>query len=229
MLAARFSVPAMLSRQDEQRLISIVAALDGGLALLVISVAAWLSGLPLLFASLAPTAFILFTRPFSPAAEPRSIVLGHSMAIACGFSSWSIVSLFVDQPLSLADPSFALCLSADLAFFMTCVLLVRTSCAHPPACSTTLIVACGAMTGWPDLLVMEIAVLLLTYQGVLMHRLLGVHAPLWRIDPHDAAEINPGDLVAKGPNRELGVERLELRPRQTPDDAPATENEVVMP
>lgn len=195
-LKARLSVPALLSRLDEQRVISVVAALNGGAALLVISVAAWLSGLPLLFTSLGPTAFILFTRPFSPAAAPRSIVLGHSIALACGWSAWAIVSLFLDQPVSLADPNLALTLSANLGFVMTCVLLIRLSIAHPPACSTALIVAFGAVTGWRNLLVMEFAVLVLTYQGVLMHRLMGVHAPLWRIAPQHAAAMKPDHIAA---------------------------------
>ena len=191
LLKAQLSVPTLLSRLDERKVVSIVAALDGAAALLVISLAAWWSGLPLLFPSLAPSAFIMFTRPFSEAASPRSMILGHSMAIGCGWLSWTTMSFVFGHPVSLAHLDLALCLSADLAFALTCILLVRLSCHHAPACATALIVASGGITAGTDMLIMVVAVVLLTYQGVLIHRLLGVHAPLWKIDaPHAAG----GDL-----------------------------------
>jgi len=184
---AQLSVPTLLSRLEERKVVSIVAAVNGAAALLVISLAAWWSGLPLLFPSLAPSAFILFTRPFSEAASPRSIILGHSMAIGCGCLSWTTMSFLFGHPVSLAHLDLALCLSADLAFALTCILLVRLSCHHAPACATALIVASGGITAGTDMLIMVAAVVLLVYQGVLLHRLLGVHAPLWKIDPQHAA------------------------------------------
>ncbi len=194
LLIAQLSVPTLLSRLEERKVVSIVAALDGAAALLVISLAAWWSGLPLLFPSLAPSAFILFTRPFSEAASPRSMILGHSMAIGCGWLSWTTMSFVFGQPVSLARLDLALCLSADLAFALTCILLVRLSCHHAPACATALIVASGGITAGTDMLIMVVAVVLLVYQGVLIHRLLGVHAPLWRIDAQHTAA---GDLFRR--------------------------------
>lgn len=193
LLRAQLSMPTLLSKFDEKKVVAVVAAVDGGAALLIISVAAWLSGLPLLFPSLAPSAFILFTRPFSAPAAPRSIILGHSMAIACGWLSWASMSLLFGSPVSLESPSIALWLSADIAFGATCILMIVRSCPHPPACGTALIVALGAIVNWSELLVMMAAIMFLAFVGVTIHRLLGVHTPLWRVDPrHDAIAAGTG-------------------------------------
>ena len=179
-LRSQLSVPARLSDMNEARVVSVTAAIEGGAAILMISLAAWLSGLPLLFPALGPSAFLIFTRPFSPASAPRAILLGHGMGILGGWAVWTMVSLLAGEPVSLAEPGLAVCASANLSFALTCLLLVRFSCPHAPACASALIVATGAMIGWVDLLVMTGAVALLAGQGVVIQRLLGVNVPFWR-------------------------------------------------
>ena len=179
MLRARFSLPAMLSQLDETKVISVVAAIDGGAAILLISLAAWLTGLPLLFPALGPSAFILFTRPFSAAAQPRSVVLGHSIGIVSGWAAWGLVSAASGVAVSLSEPGLGLCLSANIGFMLTALFLVRFRCSHAPACASALIVATGAIAGPHQLLLMAGAVVLLTAQGILIHRLLGVNTPFW--------------------------------------------------
>ena len=186
-LRSQLSVPARLSDMKEERIVSTVAAMEGGAAILMISLAAWLSGLPLLFPALGPSAFLLFTKPFSPASSPRAILLGHGVGIVCGWIVWAIISLLAGEPVSLAEPDLAVCASANLSFALTCLFLVRFSCPHAPACASALIVATGAMTGWSELLVMTGAVALLAGQGVVIHRLLGVNAPFWRESRHREA------------------------------------------
>lgn len=188
-LRAHLSVPTLLATYDEHKVVPIIGAVTGGVAILVISVAAWLSGAPLIFPSLASSAFVLFTRPFAVASSPRSMILGHGIGIACGFFSWWLVSLFVSNSVSPDNQNLALWISADLGFALTCILLIRFSCPHPPACATALVVAVGAMTEWDELLVLMAAVICLAIQGAVIHRLLGVHAPLWRTDPrHEYSE-----------------------------------------
>ena len=179
MLRANLSLPALLSRLDETKVVSVVAAVDGGAAILVVSLAAWLTGLPLLFPALGPSAFLFFTSPFSPAAQPRSVVLGHCIGIVSGWAAWGLVSAVSGEPVSLTEPSLALCLSANIGFTMTCLLLVRFRCPHAPACASALIVATGAIAGPHQLLLMASAVMMLAVQGVVTHRLLGVRTPLW--------------------------------------------------
>lgn len=69
-LWATLSLPAMLSQLGERRVVAVLAAVNGGFAVLMISLLAWLTGLPMLFPSLGAAAFILFTSPFSEAAAP---------------------------------------------------------------------------------------------------------------------------------------------------------------
>jgi len=185
-LRASLSLPSMLSQLDENRVVMVLAAINGGFAVLVISLLAWLTGLPMLFPSLGATTFILFTRPFSVAACPRSVILSHLSGIVCGWAGWALLSHVTGDPVSLEHPDLALCLSANVGFALTAALLLILSAPHPPACATALIVATGAMAHWADLLVMAAAVLALALQGVIIYRLLGVYAPLWRIDPHHA-------------------------------------------
>ena len=102
-LRARFSVPYLLSQCDENKIISITSAISGGIAILTISTAAWLSGLPMLFPSLGPSAFLQFTRPFDQASAPRSIIFGHALAIAYGWLAWGSVSFVVGEPVLVRE------------------------------------------------------------------------------------------------------------------------------
>jgi CBS domain-containing membrane protein len=51
---------------------------------------------------------------------------------------------------------------------------------HPPAGATTLIVALGIISEPRELIVIEIAVILLTAQAFFINRIAGIHYPLWR-------------------------------------------------
>ena len=177
---ARLYVPALLARYDEQRVISCIAALNGGLAILVISLFAWLTDLPLIFPALGPSAFILFSTPLSSAAAPRAVILGHSVAILSGYAAWSLLSFLSSQAVSPEVGGWPLITSASLALILTCFLLVRLSCPHPPACASSLVVALGAVTDVFDLLLTVLAIVWLCIQAVTLNRLVGVPAPIWR-------------------------------------------------
>ncbi len=171
---------------DERTAVAIVTAFNGGCAILFISAVAWLFSLPLIFAPLAPTAFVMFATPFSSAAAPRSVIFGHTLAIFSGAVLWHVISSLTGQPISIDSPSFALCISGSLCFMLTGAAMVRLQAVHPSACATAVIVATGAVTGLGHLLILELTVILLTAQAILVDRILEVHAPLWRIDPlHD--------------------------------------------
>ncbi|MCK4872519.1 MAG: HPP family protein [Phycisphaerales bacterium] len=167
---------------NERKVISIIAALNGAAALFVISLAAWMSGMPLLFPALGPSAFIMFTRPFSPAAAPRSVILSHTTALGCGWCALFLTSQATGATITMMQPNLALCASANLGFAATCSLLVAQRCSHPPACATALIAATGGVVGWAGALAMLIAVVVLAFQGVLLHRAFGVRVPVWKAD-----------------------------------------------
>lgn len=184
---ARWSIPSLLAARDERRLISLVAAANGGIAILIISALARLIDLPLLFPALGPSAFILFSSPFSRAAAPRSVILGHFSAIAAGVAVWHFVTLICGTPVSLDMSGWPILASASLALAASCVLLVWLACPHAPACATALIVALGAANGWSDLLGMASGVVLLTAQAVLISRIAGINVPIWFPRPNEAS------------------------------------------
>jgi CBS-domain-containing membrane protein len=176
---ARFSIPSLLAGFDERKVISIACAVQGGVAILIIGGLAWLVDLPLLFPALGPSAFLLFSSPFSPAAAPRSVIVGHMVGIATGFVIWCLTSLVWGQPVRLDDGGWLVFASASLALGLTCALLVRLSCPHAPACASAIIVALGAVAHWSELVGMVVGVVLLTGQAVLLNRIAGVKTPGW--------------------------------------------------
>ena len=183
---ARLSIPSLLARWEERRVISLISGANGALAIFTVSLLAWVTGLPLVFPALGPTAFILFSKPFSPDAAPRSVILGHFSAIASGIVAWHVFSYIGNQPVSLDVLGWPALASASAALAATCVLLVRLSCPHAPACASALIVALGGATGWLNTLAMAIAVVVLSAQALLLYRIGGVRTPSWAPEPRSA-------------------------------------------
>jgi CBS domain-containing membrane protein len=183
---ARFSTPALLARFDERKTVSWIAAVNGGLAILIITLTAWLSNSPLVFPALGPSAFILFTAPLSTAAAPRSVILGHFTAMASSFVIWNSVSYLNGAPVSLEASGWPLLSSTSLALAVICLLLVRLSCPHAPACASSMVVAMGGVPNWSDLLCMAFAVVLITVQAVAMNRLAGLPVPTWAPRRHES-------------------------------------------
>ena len=182
---ARFSIPYLLATRDEREVVAVVAAINGLVALAVLTLLAWLVDLPLLFPALGPSAFILFSAPFAPAAAPRSVIGGHFLGIFVGYVAWHAVSITSGCPVTLESGGWPATASASIAMALSSVLMVRLGCTHPPACGSALIAALGAAGGWVPMLGMVAGVVLLTLQAVLLSRLGGVSMPLWssrRID-----------------------------------------------
>ena len=189
---ARYSTVGLLARLDARKAVSLVATVNGGLAILAIGFLAWMTDLPLMFPALGPTVFILFATPTTESAAPRSIIVGHFSGMVSGWVVWHLVSTVAGGPVSLQTGGWSLILSASLALAVTCGLLVRLSCPHPPACASSLLVALGAVTDWPELLLMALVVVWMTVQAVAMNRFGGVPVPTWspvaRIDPEHPLE-----------------------------------------
>jgi CBS-domain-containing membrane protein len=181
---AQLSVPFLLAHGDEKSIVSVFTAINGGLTILIISLLAWLCDLPLLFAALGPTSFILHSTPLSRRAAPRSIILGHFTGIACGAASLVFFSVLAGETITLDSGGAALC-SASLALAATCFFLVRWSCPHPPACASALVVALGAASTWTAVLCMAAAVVLVTAQAFAFNRLACLPVPLWILRPRN--------------------------------------------
>lgn len=176
---ANFSIPGLLARFDEKKVVSFITAINAGLAILVLSLFAWLTDLPLAFPALGPSAFILFSSPLSIAAAPRNVIMGHWISLATGLVVWNLVSYCSGAPVSLQSGSWPLLCSASLTMAISSALLLRLSCPHPPACASGLVVGLGAIIAWPDLLAIAAAVVCLTYQAYATNRLAGLPVPVW--------------------------------------------------
>lgn len=139
--------------------------------LLVLGLAAWLTGKPLLFASLGPTAYELAEAPERPTARSYNIIVGHGIGVLSGFAA-----LFLTHRIgawSAAAENFPLSrvLGAALAALLTVfgTLLVRAT--QPAAVSTTLLVALGFMPHWLDGVYIMAAILLITALGQALQHL----------------------------------------------------------
>lgn len=176
---ARMSTPALLSGHDETKTMSLVTAINGGLAILTVGVLAWLTNLPLVFPALGPSTFILFSAPLSKAGAPRSVVIGHCVCLLCGYVSWHLISLLSGRPVTLETAGWPLFTSATVALAFSCLFLQLFKCPHPPACASSLVVALGMITDGFSLFLMGLVVMWLTFQAVLMNRFVGLPVPIW--------------------------------------------------
>lgn len=177
-IRARTSLPALLANHDERRVVSAVCTANAVAAISLLGFVSWLAGLPLLFPALGPTAFIQYSSPFSRAASPRCVILGHLLAIGAGHLGWNVFHTFgID--LFGPDAAWVAIAAASLALALTSFLMIRLDCAHPPACGTALILALGKMPTLFDMGVMIAAVVLLAAMTTASHRLSGINAQAW--------------------------------------------------
>jgi HPP family len=144
-----------------------------GLLVLAPGLAAWLSGRPLIFPSLGPSAFVLVLDKREDRA--RRVLGGHLIGAASGFVAYHALA----HGLALADVSPALSLnglrvvaSGIVSVFLTSWVMLTTRTNHAPACATTLIVSLGLLSGLIDVMLIMMAVLgmFLTHRLILLAR-----------------------------------------------------------
>lgn len=153
------------------------------ISIAIIATAAYLSKTVFLFPSLGPTAFLFFYRPLEPAASPRNAIVGHAIGILCGYGALMLFGLQNQPAVSADGVTMARIFCAGLALATTCALMVWFDVIHPPAASTTLIVALGAVIQPMNLVLLEAAVIGLTLQGIVINRIEGIRFPVWKLPP----------------------------------------------
>lgn len=181
----RFSYLYRSTGQKQWPLVLFVL-ITGSVALAIISAAAWLTKLPLLFPPLGPSAFILFYTPMSVQASPRSVFLSHSIALASGFAALGLLHLFYPEAGLFSGTEIGLprIFATALAMALVSVGMILARCAHPPAAATALIVATGFLNEPVQALGLLGAVFLLILEAIFFIRLqAGLPYPLWRSDP----------------------------------------------
>lgn len=169
----------LLSRYPMRYVWAFFVFVNSFISIAIIGLAAMLVNTAFIFPSLGPTAFLFFYRPMDAAASPRNAVCGHAVGIACGYFALVLFSLHTHPAASLEGVHTTRIFCAGLALALTCALMILLDVIHAPAASTTLIVALGIVTSPLDLLVLQMAVIALTLQGIAINRAEGIRVPLW--------------------------------------------------
>ena len=130
------------------------------------------AGMPWLFPSLGPTAYLQTETPDKPSARFYNTVAGHMMGLVSGFAAVAVFNAW-DAPSVLTThqliPIRVWAASLALALTLLGNLLLRAS--HPPSGATTLLVALGTFRTGSDVLTIVAGVLILAVLGVLFRKI----------------------------------------------------------
>jgi CBS domain-containing membrane protein len=174
----RIRSPAQ-KRRESVFWLGMFALVNGGISTALMALGARLTGEPLLFPSLGPTAFMLFYQPSSPAACPRNALLGHLIGILVGYGSLRIFGLEHARAVLTGGMTWGWIGSASLSLAVTAGLMVWLRVPHPPAAATTLIVSLGILPRPAQLIALFTAIVALVVQGLVINRVAGVRYPIW--------------------------------------------------
>lgn len=173
---AGLALQPMQRRFGAVPVLGLYALLNGLVSIGVMSAAAMATGAALVFPSLGPTAYLLFSDPLGAAAAPRNALLGHAIGVAAGYGALVAFGVAATDAMAVTSGRVG---AAATSLAVTSGLMVWLRVPHPPAAATTLIVSLGILDRPADLAVLLAAVALLVVQGVVINRLAGVPYPLW--------------------------------------------------
>ena len=170
---------ALLQHFPAKPIYAVYVFINGFASIALMGGLAWLTGVPFVFPSLGPTAFLLFFTPMAPASSPRSAVLGHAVGIICGYGALLLFGL-QDTPAAMqAGFDLSRMMAVALSLGATGGLMILLGVIHPPAGATTMIVSLGILAKPWQLATLELAVVALVAQAVVVNRLAGLLYPLW--------------------------------------------------
>lgn len=113
------------------------------------AILSWLFGLPLLFPSLGPSAFVLAMFEEGEATRPARVFGGHAIGVVAGLFAYHLLAGGVTMTGTIEPASLEglrLAVSGIVATTLTAGGMLATDLRHPPACATTLIVSLGLLT-----------------------------------------------------------------------------------
>jgi HPP family len=151
---------------------------EGGL-LLVPALLGWGLHMPLIFASLGPTAYELVEQPQIRSARTYNVIVGHLVGLGAGFLSVFVLNAWL-QPnvLATGDVTSARLGAAIISVTLTTFLTLLLKAGQPAALATTLLVSLGAMQTKRDALAIIAGVLLVTALGEPIRRFRLKHSAL---------------------------------------------------
>ena len=160
---------------------SIYVFVNGFITIALLAVLAVCTGVPFVFPSLGPTAYLLFFSPLSEASSPRNTILGHALGLLCGYGAFWLLGSPLASPGESSGFDGPRVAAAALSLAATGALMILLKAGHPPAGATTLIVSLGIIYQPHHLVVIMVAVLILTMQAWCINRLAGLPVPLWKV------------------------------------------------
>ncbi len=149
-------------------------AVRAGALLSALGAVVWLSGLPFLFPSLGPTAYLFASRPGSRQSAARRVVGGHAVGVIAGLLAYHAVAGEVVITASMGATTMTglrLAASGVVAVALTTAGMAVTDTGHAPACATTLILGLGILSTPLEGAIMLLAVAVLVVEQGLLNRL----------------------------------------------------------
>ena len=159
---------------------SLYVFVNGFVTIALLALLAVVTRTSFVFPSLGPTAYLFFFAPLGASSSPRNAILGHAIGLICGYGAWRFAGAEYGPAIFHSNNFWPKVLAAALSLAFTGALMVLLRVNHPPAGATTLIVSLGILSKPSDLLIIEVAVVLLTAQALLINRLAGLPYPWWR-------------------------------------------------
>jgi CBS-domain-containing membrane protein len=178
-LLQRFRLDWLLDHFPPRLVRSVYVFVNGFVTIGVLALLALVSHNPFVFPSLGPTAYLLFFSPLAKTSSPRNTILGHAVGLICGYAAFVVTGAGA-MPFGAHPGIFwPRILAAALSLSTTGAFMVLLGISHPPAGATTLIVSLGIISRPGELVIIEVAVLLLVAQALVINRLAGLPYPLW--------------------------------------------------
>lgn len=158
---------------------AVYVCVNGFITIGLLGLLALFTGSSFVFPSLGPTAYLFFFSPLAEVSSPRNAILGHAIGLICGYIAFAIV--VASSPPFGINPGVhgPRLLAAALSLSATGALMALLRIGHPPAGATTLIVSLGIISQPKELVIIEVAVVLLTVQAFAINRLAGMPYPVW--------------------------------------------------
>jgi len=124
----------------------------GGVA--AMSVAAWISGLPAVVASLAPSLLGAAAAPGQREHAPATLLAGHGIAIVASLATLAAFGLLGEPPAFVVGVSLARMIALPVALALTLAGMLLARRFHPAAGATTLLIGMGIARPGGDLIVL---------------------------------------------------------------------------
>lgn len=134
--------------------------------MLVVGLTGIALGMPLIFPSLGPTAFLHAETPERPSARFYNSVVGHLIGTAAGFLAVFLAGA-TDSPIVLSSGvlTYPRMWASVLALALTALGTLIARASHPPAGATTLLIALGAFSTFSDAATLMTGVLIVSFSG----------------------------------------------------------------